>query len=274
MNDREYRSASAPRRRSVEETQVRSRRTAGGSERDRRASAEGARSRAAYSDAARSRAASSDTVRSRAASSDTARSRAASADAVRSRTASADAAGNRTASARTGRRPVRRSRSVSHHAGSPIIFTVLKVICLAALVFFLYTKMSGSRLSTVTFADMQSAVTGAADMATMQEADNQMIKRLYGLDPSLYDGVCLYYPLTNMGAEELFLLKLKDISQQDEVRSAIEGRLATQKKSFEGYGIEQSAMLNRSVYEVRGNYAIFVSADDTAPMKNAFDRTY
>ena len=214
MNDREYRSASAPRRRSVEETQVRSRRTAGGSERDRRASA------------------------------------------------------------RTGRRPVRRSRSVSHHAGSPIIFTVLKVICLAALVFFLYTKMSGSRLSTVTFADMQSAVTGAADMATMQEADNQMIKRLYGLDPSLYDGVCLYYPLTNMGAEELFLLKLKDTSQQDEVRSAIEGRLATQKKSFEGYGIEQSAMLNRSVYEVRGNYAIFVSADDTAPMKNAFDRTY
>lgn len=163
---------------------------------------------------------------------------------------------------------------MSYHAGSPIIFTVLKVICLAGLVFFLYTKMSGSRLSTVSFADMQSAVTGAADMATMQEADNQMIKRLYGLDPSLYDGVCLYYPLTNMGAEELFLLKLKDTSQQDEVRSAIEGRLATQKKSFEGYGIEQSAMLNRSVYEVRGNYAIFVSADDTAPMKNAFDRTY
>lgn len=244
MNDREYRSASAPRRRSVAEAPERSRRTAGGSESIRRPSAEGTRSRAASSDDGRSRDASADAVRSR------------------------------NASARTGRRPVRRSRNVARHAGSPIIFTVLKVICLAALVFFLYTKMSGSRLSTVTFADMQSAVTGAADMATMQEADNQMIKRLYGLDPSLYDGVCLYYPLTNMGAEELFLLKLKDTSQQDEVRSAIEGRLATQKKSFEGYGIEQSAMLNRSVYEVRGNYAIFVSADDTAPMKNAFDRTY
>lgn len=244
MNDREYRSASAPRRRSAEEAKAGSRRTAGGSERSRRASAEGTRSRTA------------------------------SADTARSRAASAGAARSRAASARTGSRPVRRSRSVSYHAGSPIIFIVLKVICLAGLVFFLYTKMSGSRLSTVSFADMQSAVTGAADMATMQEADNQMIKRLYGLDPSLYDGVCLYYPLTNMGAEELFLLKLKDTSQQDEVRSAIEGRLATQKKSFEGYGIEQSAMLNRSVYEVRGNYAIFVSADDTAPMKNAFDRTY
>ena len=264
MSDREYRSAPAPRRRGTAETQVRSRRTAGGSERSRRPSAEGPRSRAAYAEAARSR----NTY------ADAARGRNASADAARSRSASAEAARSRAAQARTGVRPVRRSRSVSRHAGSPIIFTVLKVICLAGLVFFLYTKMSGSRLSTVAFADMQSAVTGAADMATMQEADNQMIKRLYGLDPSLYDGVCLYYPLTNMGAEELFLLKLKDASQQDEVRSAIEARLATQKKSFEGYGIEQSAMLNRSVYEVRGNYAIFVSADDTAPMKNAFDRTY
>ena len=254
MSDREYRSASAPRRRSVEEAQVRSRRMAGGSERSRKSSA--------------------DAMRSRTSTADAARKRTASADAARSRAASADAERNRTSSVRTGRRPVRRSRNVAHHVGSPIIFTVLKVICLAGLVFFLYTKMSGSRLSTVSFADMQSAVTGAADMATMQEADNQMIKRLYGLDPSLYDGVCLYYPLTNMGAEELFLLKLKDTSQQDEVRSAIEARLATQKKSFEGYGIEQSAMLNRSVYEVRGNFAIFVSADDTAPMKNAFDRTY
>ena len=254
MSDREYRSAPAPRRRSGAEAPARSRSAAGGSERYRRPSAEGAGSRAAYAEAARSRNA--------------------SAEAVRGRNASAEAVRGRTASARAGVRPVRRSRSVSRHVGSPIIFTVLKVICLAGLVFFLYTKMSGSRLSTVAFADMQSAVTGAADMATMQEADNQMIKRLYGLDPSLYDGVCLYYPLTNMGAEELFLLKLKDTSQQDEVRSAIEARLATQKKSFEGYGIEQSAMLNRSVYEVRGNYAIFVSADDTAPMKNAFDRTY
>ena len=159
-------------------------------------------------------------------------------------------------------------------SGSAIIFTVLKTAALAAIVFFLFTRMSGSRLSTVTFADMQSAVTGAADINTMQQADNQMIKRLYVLDPALFDGISLYYPLTNMGAEELFLVRLRDISQQDEVREAIDNRLSTQKKSFEGYGIEQSAMLNRSVSEVRGNYAIFVSADDTAPMKTAFDKTY
>ena len=158
--------------------------------------------------------------------------------------------------------------------GSPVLFIVLKAVCLAAIVVFLYSRMSGSRLSTVSFEEMQSAVAGAADLNTMQEADNQMIKRLYGLDPSDFDGICLYYPLTNMGAEELFLVKLRDISQQAAVQDAIDGRLSTQKKSFEGYGIEQSAMLNRSVSEVRGNFAVFISADDPSPMKSAFDKTY
>ena len=158
--------------------------------------------------------------------------------------------------------------------GSPVLFNILEAVCLAAIIVFLFTRMSGSSLSGTSFEDMRSAVEGAADMSTMQEADNQMIKRLYGLDPSEYDGICLYYPLTNMGAEELFLVKLKDISQQEGVAEAIENRLSTQKKSFEGYGIEQSAMLNRSESEVRGNYAIFISAADTAPMKSAFDRTY
>ena len=165
-------------------------------------------------------------------------------------------------------------KGAANRQGSAIIFTMLKAACLFALVFILYNSLSGGRLSSVPFTDMQSAVTGAADMNTMQEADNQMIKRLYGLDPASFDGICLYYPLTNMGAEELFLVKLHDTSQQDEVKNAIESRLSTQKKSFEGYGIEQSAMLNRSVSEVRGNYAVFISADDTAPMKNAFDKTY
>ena len=158
--------------------------------------------------------------------------------------------------------------------GGPVLFIVLKAVCLVAIIVYLVSRMSGSSLSSVPFEDMQAAVTGAADMSTMQEADNQMIKRLYSLDPSEFDGICLYYPLTNMGAEELFLVKLKDVSQQAAVKDAIESRLSTQKKSFEGYGIEQSAMLNRSVSEVRGNYAVFISAADTSPIKSAFDKTY
>ena len=69
-----------------------------------------------------------------------------------------------------------------------------------------------------------------------------------------------------MGAEELLIVKLSDMSQQDSVRAAAEKRLATQKTSFEGYGVEQFDLLtNHSILEVRGNYILFVvhnSCDD------------
>ena len=69
-----------------------------------------------------------------------------------------------------------------------------------------------------------------------------------------------------MGAEELLIVKLSDMSQQDSVRAAAEKRLATQKTTFEGYCGEQCDLLtNHSILEVRGNYILFVvhnSCDD------------
>ena len=46
-----------------------------------------------------------------------------------------------------------------------------------------------------------------------QKADERMLRRLYGLNPSDYAEVVLYYPATNMGVEELLLVKLKDTAR-------------------------------------------------------------
>lgn len=64
---------------------------------------------------------------------------------------------------------------------------------------------------------MASAVTASVDLSALQEGSVQMVKRLYGLNPSDFDGCLLYYPQTNMEAEELLLLKLRDTSQQEAV---------------------------------------------------------
>lgn len=68
---------------------------------------------------------------------------------------------------------------------------------------------------------MASAVTASIDLSALQEGSVQMVKRLYGLNPSDFDGCLLYYPQTNMEAEELLLLKLRDTSQQEAVRAAV-----------------------------------------------------
>lgn len=151
-----------------------------------------------------------------------------------------------------------------------ILLEVIKWLFVAALCVFLYFMLSANRESRAAFSDVQEAVTSAADLTPMAEGDNQTLKRLYGLSASDYENVLLYYPTTNMGAEELLLIQLKDLSQQQAVKDAIESRLDTQKKSFDGYGVDQYAMLEKAVVEVQGNYILLVVANDPAPVRKAF----
>lgn len=151
-----------------------------------------------------------------------------------------------------------------------ILLEVLKWLFVAALCVFLYFMLSANRESRAVFSDVQEAVISAADLTPMAEGDNQTFKRLYGLSASDYENVLLYYPTTNMGAEELLLIQLKDLSQQQAVKDAIENRLDTQKKSFDGYGVDQYAMLEKAVVEVQGNYILLVVANDPAPVRKAF----
>lgn len=144
------------------------------------------------------------------------------------------------------------------------------VVVLAAVISI--GKMFGS--NTISSADPEAvtaAVVETLDMENMLKADNQMIKRFYGLDPASFEACILYYPTTNMMAEELLIVKLSDLSQQDAVRAAIEARIQTQKTTFEGYGVEQFDLLsNNAVIEIRGNYVLFVVNAASAQAQKAF----
>ena len=125
-------------------------------------------------------------------------------------------------------------------------------------------------VSSAPFEKVRDAVLSQVDTGTMQEGDNQMLRRLYQLSPEDFDDYLLYYPTSNMGAEELLLLKLKDVSQQEEAEAACEARRATQMESFDGYAMEQYAMEENAILDVRGNYVLFISASDPNAADQAF----
>ena len=144
------------------------------------------------------------------------------------------------------------------------------VVVLVAVI-SLISMFGGNTVSTADPADVEATVMAQIDMTNMLQGDNKMIKRFYGLDPAAFDECILYYPTTNMMAEELLIVKLSDVSQQETVRAAVEARIATQKNTFEGYGVEQFEMLsNNAVVEVRGNYVLFVVNANSAGAQKAF----
>ena len=146
----------------------------------------------------------------------------------------------------------------------------IKWVCFAAMLVLLFTTIVQGTPSRASFDKVKAAVTAAADMENLAEGDNLMIRRLYGLDQSDYKGAALYYPASNMAADELLLIQLADASQKEAVEDAVQGRLKTQKANFDGYGVEQMGLLSNSLLEEQGNYILFAVSDDTTAVRTAF----
>ena len=141
---------------------------------------------------------------------------------------------------------------------------VLALVCLL-------TMFGSNKISSADPAQVEEEVIAQLDMSAMVKADNQMVKRLYGLDPASFESCILYYPNTNMMAEELLILKLSDTAQQQSVRAAIEARVETQKTTFDGYGVEQYSLLTENcIIDIRGNFVLFVVNADCDAAQKAF----
>ena len=150
-------------------------------------------------------------------------------------------------------------------------YEIARWVCALLALVMLVAMFGGNSPSSAVAEEVAAAVTETIDMTNMLKADNQMVKRLYGLDPAAFESCILYYPTTNMMAEEVLIVKLSDLSQQETVRAAAEQRLATQKTTFEGYGVEQFDLLtNHSIIEVRGNYVLFVVNANCDAAQKAF----
>jgi hypothetical protein len=140
---------------------------------------------------------------------------------------------------------------------------------IAVIVMLITTRVS-TRPSKTTFADMKAAVTKDADLENTKTADDLLLKRFYSLDAVDYDGVVYYSPKTNMGAQELVLIRLKDRSQEETVMEAFDARVASQLDSFEGYGVDQTELLQNALVISEGNYCLLYVGAGTDEVKNAF----
>lgn len=137
------------------------------------------------------------------------------------------------------------------------------------LVFIVFLQM-GTKESNASLKTVADKVIKNIDTKTMEESTNRMFKKFYGLNANDYEGVFLYAPVTNMDAEELLIIKLKDSSQADSVTAAVSKRLETQKSSFEGYGVEQFDLLENHILDVQGNFILYIVHPDASKADKAF----
>lgn len=152
-----------------------------------------------------------------------------------------------------------------------VIFTLLRIVLVAALVaaivFYVFLR---NRESTVPASDVFKKVEQTVKTEKMEKTTDRYFKKYYGLNAADYDSVLYYAPVSNMDAEELLVIKLKNSNQAEAVTDAILKRQSDKEQSFEGYAPEQYALAQDYILDVQGNYILFVVDPKAEEIDNAF----
>ncbi len=147
-----------------------------------------------------------------------------------------------------------------------------KILLVGLLILLLVGIVKAGRRE-VDFSELTAKVLEKLEPEKMQQGDELLLRRLYGLNGDELEHWVLYTARDNMDVEEVLLLEVKSEEQIDAAYKAAEKRIEIQKKNFEGYGPKQLQLIAKNVLRVEGPYMLFVISEDSETVKTAFLRS-
>lgn len=146
---------------------------------------------------------------------------------------------------------------------------VFKYAAVLAFIVYICVIMSSKGESKVPFRTVAKNVESAADLSALKKADGRTFRKYYGLNEKDYDGVMLYSAKSAMAVDEILVIRLSDTSQAAKAEEAVEERLSSRIKDFEGYGESQTKLLQNAVSLTRGNYVFLAVSPDAQKLQKA-----
>lgn len=153
------------------------------------------------------------------------------------------------------------------------MINILKYLMVAALIAYVVFLVMREGDNTVTVDVIEKNITKAVKMDGMKKGTTQDLKKYYGLNANDYDGMMLYIPDDVMSVNEVLIIKVKDESQTESVEKAVESRVDTQEKNFEGYGVEQTKLIHSAITDTKGYYVLLAVSKDADQIDTAFKKS-
>ncbi|MDF2835357.1 MAG: hypothetical protein K0Q63_997 [Paenibacillus sp.] len=120
---------------------------------------------------------------------------------------------------------------------------------------------------------VMEALVDEADRPAFIEADDTMLKDMYGLDAALFQDYVVMMPMMNISTTEFAVFQLKDAKDLQTVEEGIKKRAAAVQKSFEEYLPDQYENAKNYKLVTKGNFVLFAIAKDAADVAAKFEQT-
>ncbi|WP_149846966.1 DUF4358 domain-containing protein [Paenibacillus sp. 37] len=122
--------------------------------------------------------------------------------------------------------------------------------------------------------EIGKSIEQAVSLKEMKKQDLNKLQKLYNIDADSVDDFILYTSTSNVKADELAVIKLKDESQSESVKENMEQRIETQKMKFKDYRPDEYYLLEHHVLKTKGKYVFLAVSKEADSMERAFDSLF
>lgn len=129
----------------------------------------------------------------------------------------------------------------------------------------------GGGYETLTAADVGERIQQATSLSEMQRGDAGKLQKMYHIEASDVADFVLYTAVSNVKADEVAVIKVKDASEIESVMDQIRQRIEAQTVKFKDYRPEEYYLIEKHVLKSNGPFVFFAVLKDADRMERAFD---
>ncbi|RED75153.1 DUF4358 domain-containing protein [Cohnella phaseoli] len=121
---------------------------------------------------------------------------------------------------------------------------------------------------------IEERIKQVASMEDMKIGDMNRLKKLYHLDADEVQDFVLYTAQSNVEANELAVIKVKQENQAESVKEKIMKRIEAQEVKLKDYRPEQYYLVEKHILKIKGRYILFTVSKDAEKIESAFDKAF
>ncbi|CAH0122714.1 hypothetical protein PAE9249_05303 [Paenibacillus sp. CECT 9249] len=114
----------------------------------------------------------------------------------------------------------------------------------------------------------------AVSLNDMKQGDAKKLQKLYHIDAEDVEDFVLYTATSNVKADELAVIKVKDKNQVESVKAKLLQRIDAQTVKFKDYRPEEYFLIEKHVLKTKGPFILFAVSQEADRMERAFDEAF
>ncbi len=147
---------------------------------------------------------------------------------------------------------------------------------LCSLIIFVLTSCSSNKSTykDVSVKYMDEKIKESVDISNMNVGDEEKLEKIYKIDIKDLEEFVLYTPSTNIQANEIAIMKVKDSSKMEDIQDKISERIDSQGTNFKDYLPDEYFLIEKHVLKTKDNYILFVISEDAETIEKIFDESF